>query len=244
MGDLPPDAAQLIADVSHILGVALHNERLGAELRDRLDDLQASRKRIVQAQDEARRLLERDLHDGAQAQLISLRLRIGTLQAQKAHSDLDELASAVDDAVRSLRELGRGVHPPILDQAGPGSAVAAQARGMPVPVIVKTNGHHRHESAVESAVYFAALEAIQNAVRHSRATHIMVTIGDSDARITFEVSDDGIGFEPTTAARGAGLGNMDDRIRALGGDVAIDSDSVHGTIVTGWIPAQPLADDR
>lgn len=240
-GDLPADAKLLIADVSHILGVTLHNQRLSDQLRDHLDELQASRRRLVQAHDEARRLLERDLHDGAQAELIAVRLRIGALQAQTGYDGLAELATAVDDAIDSLRELARGVHPPILDQAGPGAAIAAQARRLTVPVTVTTNGQHRYEAAAESAVYFAALEAIQNAVRHGHAGHITVTITQGEQRLAFEVSDDGRGFDPATAARAAGLHNLDDRIGALGGQVTVVSSPGQGTTVAGAIPARPLS---
>jgi two-component system, NarL family, sensor kinase len=249
--DLVPDAAQLLADVAHSLGVVLRNARLSAQLRAQLDELRASRRRLVQVHDQVRRGLERDIHDGAQARLVSLRLRLGLLRAtvgagelSAVGEELDLLADEVDAAVRSLRELARGVQPPILEQSGVVAALRAHLGYLPVPVTVKADGAGRYPRPVEGAVYFSCLEAIQNAVRHSGAQQIEVGITADDTGLTFAVRDDGRGFAVDLVDSGTGLVNIRDRISALGGDIRVDASASAGTLVTGRIPAQVLADDR
>lgn len=189
--------------------------------------------------------MERDIHDGAQARLISLRLRLGVAMAlaDEVGSDalrgqLDDLGHEVDAAVRSLRELARGLHPPILEQSGLAAALRAHTRDLPVAVSVDADGVGRYEPAVESAAYFSCLEAVHNAVRHGGAQRIVVTLaGDGDG-LSFTVRDDGSGFDTDRVVAGAGLANIDDRVSALGGQTRIEAAPGAGTTVTGRIPAQ------
>jgi len=249
IGDLAPDASRLLEDVAHTLGVVLRSDRLRVELESRIDELRTSRRRLVEVHDRTRRDLERDIHDGAQAWLIALRLRIGAIGARLDRGGdralthaLEELASDVDAAVRSLRDLGRGLHPPILDEAGIAAALTAQARGLPTPVEVTADVADRYPRAVEAAVYFICLEAIQNGVRHSGAPAIRVSLRGDEDGIRFQVRDDGAGLGDV--GPGAGIANINDRAAALGGRVTIVNRSAGGVEVAGEIPAQPLVEDR
>jgi two-component system, NarL family, sensor kinase len=244
--DLVPDAAQLLADVAHTLGIVLRNDRLTAQLQTKFDELHASRRRLVEAHDHARRSLERDIHDGAQSRLIALRMRLAALRSRLDRTgegrtlvvDLDEIGRDVEATIRSLRALARGLHPPLLDQSGLTAALRAHARGLPIPVAVTAHGLARYPRATEAAVYFACLEAIQNAIRHSGATTVTVDLTDGDGLLCFRISDNGSGFDPGHAAAGAGLANIDDRLTALGGTATIDSTPGLGTRVTGSIPTR------
>ncbi|WP_133806059.1 sensor histidine kinase [Kribbella caucasensis] len=244
--DLVSDAPQLLDDVAHTLGVVLRNDRLNAQLQIQLDELQASRRRLVEAHDQARRGLERDIHDGAQTRLISLRIRLATLQARVGQpglaAELDNIANDVDATIRSLRALARGLHPPLLEQAGLTDALRAHARDLALPVSVTAQGVGRYPRTVEAAAYFSCLEGIQNAVRHSGATTITVDLTGDASGLSFEVSDDGTGFDPARALAGTGLANIDDRMSALGGNAHIHTAIGQGTRLHGTIPAQALTD--
>ncbi|GAA0437209.1 hypothetical protein Acor_50040 [Acrocarpospora corrugata] len=248
--DLVPDAPQLLGDVAHTLGIVLRNDRLTSQLQARLADLQASRRRLVEAHDHARRGLERDIHDGAQTRLIALRIRLATLRAHlDRHSEtrpftteLDDIGADVDVAVRSLRALARGLHPPLLEQAGLTDALRDHARDLPVSVSVTARKVGRYPRTIEAAAYFCCLEAIQNAIRHSSATTITIDLTADGGRLCFQVSDNGIGFDPARTLAGTGLTNIDDRLSALGGQAHIHSTPGRGTRVNGAIPAQALTD--
>lgn len=250
--DLAPDAADVLDDVAHSLGVVLRNARLTAQLRAQVDELRRSRQRLVEVHDRARRGLERDIHDGAQARLIGLRLRLGLARAYVDAGDsdalveqLDVLGDEVDSAVRSLRELARGLHPPVLEQSGIAAALRAYVRDLPVIVTVTADGHGRYDRAVEGAVYFACLEAVQNAVRHGAASRVSVElIADDGGALRFRVRDNGAGFVPDEAPAGSGLANIADRVSALGGHSEVVSEPGHGTIVSGQVPTQPAVADR
>lgn len=249
--DLAPDAPQLVADVAHTLGLVLNNDRLTVQLREQLQELASSRARLVEAHDEARRGLERDIHDGAQARLISLRLRLGVLQARSESNgssdfadEVHALGHEVDAAVRSLRDLARGLHPPILEQSGPTAALRAATRDLPVPVTVKAEALGRYPPSIEAAAYFCCLEAVQNAVRHASPTSITVELAHADGTLQFRVTDDGRGFDPALSPHGAGLTNLEDRAYALGGRLELTSRPGGGTLVRGWLPAQPASADR
>lgn len=236
--DLAPGVERLLDDVAHSLGVVLRNARLIAQLR-------ASRRRLVEAHEAARRSMERDLHDGAQAQLIALRLRLGTIRAladagdlASASEQLDVAADDVDAAVRTLRELARGLQPPVLDQSGVAAALRSQLRALPAAVSVSDEGLGRYRRPVESALYFACLEAAHNAARHGGAGRIEVALADEGASVSFRVSDDGAGFDPGRATTGTGLSNIADRLAALGGSSAVESRIGVGTVVSGVIPVQ------
>ncbi len=254
--DLVTDAPQLVADVAHAVGVVLRNDQLAAQLRDQLDELRASRRRLVEAHDQGRRSLERDIHDGAQSRLIALRLRLGVARVlAEDHDDsrladeLDDLGREVDAAVRSLRDLARGLSPPILEQSGPAAALQAHSRGLPIPMQVIARGPDRYPPAIEGAAYFCCLEAIQNAVRHSHATTVSVDLDGDLTALSFSVSDDGVGFDPDRRHAGTGLANIADRVDALGGCTRVDSARGAGTRVSGLIPidrgpSQPSPSER
>ncbi|WP_344110778.1 sensor histidine kinase [Nocardioides humi] len=244
-GDLAPGAAEVLADVARVAGTALHNSRLSSALAAQLDDLQASRRRLVEAHDTARRSVERDLHDGAQAQLVALRLRLAVLQTQ-ADAGLDPLAlrdglagvaDEIDATVETLRTLARGLQPPILAQDGVAAALRSSARGLPLPVTVAVDGFGRYDAAVETALYFVCLEALQNAVRHGDAATAAVMLRDEGDVVSFTVSDDGRGFDPVVPrAGGSGLTNVADRLGALGGTLELDSSPGSGCRVHGRVP--------
>lgn len=243
--DLVRDAPDLLADVAHAVGIVVHNQQLAAQLQTQLVELQTSRQRLVEAHERGRRSLERDIHDGAQSRLIALRLRIGVAQARHGHTDtglateFDELAHETDEAVRSLRDLARGLAPPLLDEYGLAASLRAHTRTLPIPVTVTAHDVVRYPAHIESAAYFCCLEAIQNAVRHGGAATITVDLDGDASALRFHVVDDGVGFESDSTRRGAGLANIGDRIAALGGKSCVDSAPGNGTTVVGSIPVQP-----
>lgn len=244
--DLVVDAERLVEGVAGTLGVVLHNAVLTAELEAQVEQLRGSRLRLVRAQDEARRALERDIHDGAQARLISLRIRLGLATSLAAASDeprlaglLEELGLELDEAVRALRALGHGLHPPVLEGAGIAAALRAEARSLPLAVTVRDGGVGRYQPEVEAAVYFSCLEAIQNAAKHGAGREVVVDLGHEGSTLCFSVSDDGVGFDPGATRDGAGLTNLRDRIGSLGGDVVVRSGPSAGTVVRGRVPAEP-----
>ena len=234
--------SRLLADLSREAGIVLKNTRLTAELVQRLDELQASRQRLVTAQDTERRRLERNLHDGAQQNLVALKLKIAlmkNLAAQdpaRAQATLDELTGDANEAIETLRELARGLYPPILAQDGLVAAIEAQARRTPLPVDVVGGPLPRYPQDMEAGVYFCVLEALQNLVKHANATKATVRIEQRDGRLVFSVADDGRGLDPERARSGSGLQNMRDRIEVLGGELQVESSLGAGTRVTGSIP--------
>jgi len=231
------------------VGLALRNVRLTEELRARLDDLQAAQRRLVAAQDQERRRLERNIHDGAQQQLVALsvklRLAEGLVERDpgKAHAMLAQLQSDTSDALEDLRDLARGIYPPLLADQGLVSALEGQARKAPLPVEVQAHDIGRYPQEVEAAAYFSCLEALQNVAKYARASHVVVTLSDGDGRLRFEVADDGVGFDPADVGYGTGLQGIADRLGALAGTISVTSEPERGTRVEGVIPvpgdAQP-----
>jgi two-component system, NarL family, sensor kinase len=245
------DARTLAVAVAGALGVVLRNALLATELQDQLEELRRSRQRLVEVHDRTRRELERDIHDGAQSRLVALRIRLGLAsavaereQADDTTAVLAEMSDDVDAAVRSLRELSRGLHPAALRDAGVGAALRSAARDLPVAVTVDEACDSRYEPAAESAVYFSCLEAIQNAVRHGAAGRIAVSLRNGSGSLAFTVTDDGRGFDPHSVGSDRGLGNIRDRVGALGGTVELISQPGSGTVVRGELPVQPLVSDR
>ena len=249
--DLVADAEELVGDVTYSLGVFLRTARLTAELRDNITELRRSRLRLVEVHHEARRQLERDIHDGAQAQLIALRLRLGVVQTLAASAgngalsqQLETAGTELDAAVASLRDLARGLHPPLLEEAGIAAALRAAVRALPLPVSVRDAGLGRYEHTIEAAVYFCCLEAVQNAGRYACASQIIVALGEDGGTLRFEVSDDGVGFDPDSRPAGAGLVNIGDRLAALGGRLCIRSAPGAGTRISGEVPAHAAVSAR
>jgi signal transduction histidine kinase len=239
---LTPAEQKLVQDLASQAGLVLRNVRLAAELMARLDELQASRQRLVAAQDQERRRLERNIHNGAQQQLVAMAVKLrlaNTLTERdpaKARAMLTELETDMTDAMEDLRDLARGIYPPLLADQGLVAALQAQGRKSPIPVRVEAEQVGRYAQEIEAAVYFCCLEALQNAAKYSSAGEVRIRLTGAGEEIAFEVRDDGRGFDPATTPRGAGLTNMTDRLAALGGDLEIRSAPGLGTSITGRIP--------
>jgi signal transduction histidine kinase len=234
---LSKDGEQLVIDLASQAGLVLRNVRL-------IEELQESRRRIVTAQDERARKLERDIHDGAQQQLVALSVKLGLAEhlaprdADKTTALLAELKSDASDALENVRDLARGIYPPVLADHGLPAALEAQARKAPIPVRLDTNGSGRYPSEIEAAVYFCCLEALQNIAKYADAHDATIRLGRSNGDLTFEVEDDGRGFDQGTVS-GSGLTNMRDRVEAVGGTFVVSSVPGSGTTVGGRIPVSP-----
>jgi len=241
---MPPGEAvtgvteKLLADLAAQAGLVLRNVRL-------IEELRASRKRLVAAQDQERRRLERNLHDGAQQQLVALKVRLGLAKAT-AEKDppatramLDQLEEATQEALDELRDLARGIYPPLLADQGLPAALQAQARKSALPVQIESNGIGRYDQEAEAAVYFCCLEALQNVAKYAEASAASITLWPEDRSLAFSVRDDGSGFDPTKTRYGTGLQGMADRLAALGGGLEVRSAPGEGTTVSGRVPATP-----
>jgi signal transduction histidine kinase len=239
---LTPVEEKLLTDLAGQAGLVLKNVGLTAELLARLEDLRASRQRLVAAQDEERRRLERNLHDGAQQNLVALKVKLGLaemfaeIDPARAKQTLAELKVDTDEALETLRDLARGIYPQLLADRGLVAALESQARKATLPVEVDADGVGRYPQEIEAAVYFCCLEALQNVQKYSAAQNAVVRLDGSESGLTFEVTDDGQGFDGASVKRGAGLTNMTDRIDALGGRLEISSTPGRGTRVRGSLP--------
>jgi signal transduction histidine kinase len=216
-----------------------HVAHLDAELRARLEELRASRARLVEASDTERRRLERDLHDGAQARLVGVALLLA--HTRKRVEGNDEAAELVDralDEVRTslaeLRELARGIHPTVLTQHGLGAALDALAARAPVPVTLETQIGERLPGQVEIAAYFVVCEALANVAKYAQASGAVVAVRRANGCVSVDVTDDGIGGADTAA--GSGLRGLEDRVAALDGTLALESPRGHGTRLHAEIP--------
>jgi signal transduction histidine kinase len=240
---LTPVEEKLLLDLASQAGLVLKNVGLTDELLRRLEDLRASRQRLVAAQDDERRRLERNLHDGAQQNLVALKVKLGLAEmfAEKdparAKQTLAELKVDTDEALETLRDLARGIYPPLLADKGLVAALESQARKATLPVEVDADGVGRYPQEVEAAVYFCCLEALQNVQKYAEATHAVLKLDGLDGGLTFAVTDDGQGFDGASIERGAGLTNMTDRIDALGGRLEVSSTPGRGTRIRGSVPA-------
>jgi signal transduction histidine kinase len=206
---------------------------------DAREQLAASRARIVDAADAARRRIERDLHDGAQQRLVSLALSLRLVESRlepgsAASRELAAARSELDAALEELRELARGIHPSILTDRGLEAALASLAGRSTVPVELDLDGCDKLPLSVQTTAYFVIAEALTNASKHARPDRIAVRVAVVDGRATVEVSDDGSGGVDT--ARGSGLSGLADRVSALGGTLEIDSPAGAGTTIRARIP--------
>ncbi|MGA2926523.1 MAG: sensor histidine kinase, partial [Solirubrobacteraceae bacterium] len=232
---------KLLNDLASQAGLVLRNVALTAELVTRLEELTASRQRVIVAQDEARRRLERNLHDGAQQHLVSLRIRLN-LAARLAsdnprlHDVLESLQAQAEEALDGLRELAHGIYPPLLAEQGLGAALRSQTRRLMLPVEVQADAVPRYPQDVEAAVYFCCLEALQNVVKYARAELATVRIVEDRGQLRFCVRDDGEGFDLASSPTGSGLQNMSDRLAALGGTLEVRSEPGEGTTIIGTVP--------
>jgi signal transduction histidine kinase len=230
---------QLVTDLAGQAGLVLRNVRL-------IEELQESRRRIVAAQDERARKLERDLHDGAQQQLVALSVKLGLVEqiAARDPSKVPQLVAQAKaetlDALDTLRDLARGIYPPLLRDQGLAAALDAQARKAHVSTQLNGDGIDRYPPEVEAAVYFCCLEAMQNIAKYANASSTRIRLARSNGNLTFEVTDDGAGFDPA-AAHGSGLTNMRDRLEALGGSLQIRSRPGAGTAISGSVPVEVTA---
>lgn len=239
---------KLLQDLASQAGLVLRNVGLTAELVARLEDLQASRQRIVAAGNEARKRLERDIHDGAQQQLVALMIRLNLVErvaakeSPKAAEMIAQLKVDTQDALETLRDLARGVYPPMLASNGLVAALEGHARKLQVPVEVGAVDVGRYDEETEAAVYFCCLEALQNVVKSARAARAWVRLEGSLGSLFFQVEDDGRGFDMSSVERGAGLQNMIDRVEALGGTLELVSAPGEGTRVSGTLRAESRAE--
>lgn len=233
---------ELLDAVVTILRLALQNERLEAEVREQLRTVTESRARIVAAVEEERRRLERDLHDGAQQRLVGLTLRLQEARAAAEDATaspdvrhrLAEMADELAEATLELREFARGIHPAILTDEGLGPAIAGLARRSSIPVELHVDLDGRLSAPVESTAYFTVAESLTNAQRHADASQATVRLSHSGDILRVEVADDGRGG--ANPDRGSGLRGLSDRVRALGGDLEIESEPGQGTRVRAAIP--------
>jgi signal transduction histidine kinase len=236
--DAGPELVQAAAAAA---ALALDNEQLKADLRARLEELRASRVRIVDAGDAARRRLERDLHDGAQQQLVALALDLRLLKA-RVHGDGDSAAlveranAKLAAALEELRELARGIHPAILTDRGLVPAVQALTRRVSLPIDCDLRIEGRLPDPVEAAAYFVVAEAVTNVVKYSEASHATVRAWKDGDVVQVEVSDDGVGG--ADPSRGSGLRGLDDRLAAVDGKLAVESPRGEGTRVHARIPCR------
>jgi signal transduction histidine kinase len=230
---LGPAGEQLVADVASQAGLVLSNAGL-------IEDLRASRQRLVTAQDEARRRLERNIHDGAQQDLVALaiklRLAAMTLDGDPARQILGELQADAAGALENLRDLARGIYPPLLADLGLAVALNAQAGKSPVPVAVEADGIGRFPQDTEAAVYFCCLEALQNIAKYAQASSARICLQAQNGTLSFTVSDDGAGYDARHTPMGSGLRNMADRLAALGGQLEVRSALSQGTTITAHLP--------
>jgi signal transduction histidine kinase len=230
---------RLVTDLGAQAGLVLRNARLTQELLARLEELKASRQRLVKAQDDERRRLERDLHDGAQQLLVALKIKAGLIAKLASDPQLrqmaEELAHDTGDALDNVRDLARGIYPPLLASDGLVAALRAQAAKSTIPVNIEADGIGRYPQEAEAAVYFCVLEALQNIQKYARANGAVVTLGADDSTLRFTVRDDGVGFDPAQVRAGSGMQNMRDRLAALDGEVQITSTPGAGTTVTGRV---------
>jgi signal transduction histidine kinase len=234
-----PSKERIVRDLAAQAGLVLRNVRLIEELRE-------SRRRIVAAQDDRAKKLERNIHDGAQQQLVALTVKArlaGMLAAKdpaKTASMLTEIHEELTDALEDLRDLARGIYPPLLADQGLAAALTAQARKSPVPVAIDVDGTGRYPADIEATVYFSVLEALQNVAKYAEATSATVRLSANDRELRFSVIDDGRGFDATSVAHGTGLQGIADRLSAASGELTVTSAPGQGTTVTGHVPVEEV----
>ena len=230
-----PSKEKLVRDLSAQAGPVLRNVRLVADLRE-------SRRRIVSAQDERARRLERDIHDGAQQQLVALGVKMRLLETMvgrdpdKARDLMEQLQTETTDALENLRDLARGIFPPLLADKGLTVALEAQGRKVAIPVAIDPDGVGRYAQEIESTIYFCVLEALQNVGKYANANEVTVRLREADGQLAFEVRDDGVGFDTTSVGHGTGLRGMADRVEAVGGTFELESAPGRGTRIAGRVP--------
>ena len=231
---------ELVAAVAAGAGLAVENDRLHAEVRSQLREVQESRARIVEAADGARRRVERDLHDGAQQRLVTVALALRLARTQLGSATSGELAALLEEAgaeltgaLAELRELARGIYPVLLTDAGLGPALCSLAERCPVPAVVGEVPDRRWADAVEQTCYFVVSEALANAAKHAAAAQVTIEVRQTGAGLRVEVGDDGAGGADAT---GSGLRGLADRVATLGGELTVRSPLGGGTRVIATVP--------
>jgi signal transduction histidine kinase len=230
---MPSDVEGRLEKFTELLATAIAN----AESRS---ELAASRRRIVAASDQARRRIERDLHDGTQQRLVSLGLAAHTAEANVSadlgdlRAELSRIAAGLADAVAELQEFSRGIHPAILSEHGLGPALRILARRSAVPVELDVTTNARFPEPIEIAAYYVASEALANAMKHAQASYIEISLTTRHDSLLLSIGDDGIGG--ANPARGSGLAGLVDRVEALGGSIHIHSAAGAGTRITVDLP--------
>jgi signal transduction histidine kinase len=240
-----PSKARLVRDLASQAGLVLRNVRL-------IEELRASRQRLVAAQDEERRRLERNIHDGAQQQLVALTVKLRLLEQvssrdpAKVAEMATQLQAETTEALEDLRDLARGIYPPLLADKGLSAALEAQARKSTLPITVVAADLGRFPQDVEAAIYFSCLEALQNVAKYAEASRVTIALARSNGGLSFTITDDGVGFDPEASTYGSGLQGIADRIDALDGTIEIGSSVGAGTTVNGSVPvmtSKPVAVD-
>ena len=250
---LRPAEASLLDHLASQAGLLVRNARLAADLRARLDqlsrqaaELRESRLRIVEAEDAERRRLERDIHDGAQQNLVALAVKLRLVRTlagkdpERANGLVEDLRRDTAAASETLAVLARGIYPQLLSEGGLVPAVQAHVRGLPFAVEVRTHEVGRYEEDAEAAVYFSILEALQNVAKYADASRVELTLRQTSEGLEFTVRDDGRGFDADRVTAGSGTRNMSDRLESLAGSVSIESEPGRGTTVIGFVPVRPL----
>ena len=238
------DDRELLEGVSGMVLADWRHERLTVDLGRAMTDLEQSRRRIAETADLERARIERDLHDGAQQRLVSLRIRLGMAE-EHLRTDPDagiqlvkDLGFEAEAALDELRSLARGVYPPVLTDRGVPDALRSIAMLVPLPAHVVAVGVTRHPIEIEGATYFTCVEAVQNAIKHAHgATGVWIKLSQTSGQLRFEVRDDGPGFG-LDAVEGRGMRNMRDRVEAVGGRLTVHSEPGRGTRVIGSVPLQ------
>ncbi|HEX6878637.1 MAG TPA: histidine kinase [Nocardioidaceae bacterium] len=232
---LTPAEQRLLDDVAAQAGLVLRNVRL-------IEDLRGSRQRLVSTQDEARRRLERNLHDGAQQSLVAVALMLRMVRARlgdqgPAGCTLDEAVDQLGSAIEDLRELARGIHPAVLTERGLGPAIASLAERSLVPVVVDYRLDDRPSTEVEGTLYYVVAEALANVAKHAAATEARVRVCGGEGHVRLEVSDNGDGG--ADASNGSGLRGLVDRVSVVDGSLDIDSPARGGTQLVCTLPFAP-----
>jgi signal transduction histidine kinase len=239
---LTPIEQRLVEDLAGSAGLLMRRLRLDAALEQKAQELEESRRRLVNAQDVERRRLERELNEGAQQQVVALKVQLGFAEQQAQTEGADtvaaliaQMAAEAQDAIEQIRALANGIYPPLLEAEGLTTAVTALAELAPVEVWLEAGMSTRYPLPIEGAVYFCISEALTNAVKHGESP-ITISLSDQSGDLTFRVSDSGPGFDPNSVRRGSGLNNMTDRLDALGGSVNIETTPRSPTVVMGCVP--------
>jgi signal transduction histidine kinase len=240
----------VLADLARQMGAALHNVNLDTALADSMealrrtnDELRASRARVVASGDAQRRRIERDLHDGAQQHLVALAVKLRLATDALAEGDTEDTATLLEEirtdltgTIGELRSLAHGIYPPLLASGGLAEALPAAAARYVLPASVGACPPGRYPQEIETAVYFCCLEALQNAAKHAPGSPVRIDLRDDGDLLLTVVEDDGPGIDPDAVQPGHGLGNMADRLGALGGGLEVARGDTGGTRLRIAIP--------